>query len=1190
VRTRMVAAAPGRVRRSSSNEMSRRSINGLFLPVLSNHAIESLLSSGTDGAGIQTIRVHSSDTHIASTDTYAPPDFGSTLRSGQPLQADVRGEMESRFKRDLGDVRIHTDPQAAMSAELRNANAYAIGRDIAFGPGKFDPDGSEGRRLLAHELTHVLQQSAGGGLSANAPAMESEADRVSGEVAFGGSAEVIGSAGVGVACDEKDGQKPKLDFYQTAFYANRAWAQGKGEGVKTPEGWPVDVGLSELWAKIDLHDETNAPHSEPARQFADYVKMYQTNIMGRSGPLANGVVDAATAESLRKIPFTRTGVTTADPHPPTLADKVGKIKQAGRIARVSPSVGGDSLGPVGDKIIDLLAIRLAGEEIAALVGLDKSLKQRMIASALRGFIAEMQTQIVTQKKGERFEARMKELLTPVALLDFSVGYGLGATAGVISPVTDLIGLTALADVMPKVAAKLGGKLAHLAGEADALSAEANKLRDDALKIAIDLFKHPDQMADLIEGMKGVAVDKAGELGHGAAAKVVGLFESPWEDKKEEEEEKDPGWKSVIPESGDAWQALLPGGAATMALGTAGRAFNYGSGKLKDALITTPWQKVGYAIGHVIGMVVINVVILVFSSGIGNLIVEMSAALGKLAPALKTLSTAVGAIGKAIAAVESGIGVVFGAVIKKIKPLEALMKPLGGFLERLAKFLRRILGIAEKEAAPLVTSAGSNLLPDAAAGTKVVPKPSPPAPPLPKPRAGAPAQGAGDAARAAPKPPPTATVKPPPAADVPAKPAAVTAPPATSGGPGAATSEAAASKTAPTTATPAKPAAPETLGGKRIDLPRDRPRPPSPYKFKKDAPKVTDINQGKAAAKPPTVPHEQPVPVQKAEPAAVDAQVQMKKASGDFESHGGSVRDRPPSPVSSVKKPPPQSQPAGSQAPRPIKPLTSAPQQPVPATKPQTVPTGKKSQPVSTPATPVPKPAPKPKAKKVQPSATQPAPAQPAQAKPQAKPRIRKPKQPATPPKKLDERIADAEAAVNESRKRVVEYKAGRVAGGQKPKGGPYKDLYNKKETLFVLKRAKAFPNRQILEQAEITHIKSPDGTLRSASKIAGEGRIPDMVEINGAKVTGTDLKSSHELINSIEGGVKNPTQVEGTFGAGSKVGKQHAKEDSILKAMSEGDKLIIRGRDVRTGQSVTIEVDAKNYGSEVLTYEDLLPN
>jgi hypothetical protein len=97
---------------------------------------------------------------------HAPPQVTDALDSpGQALDTSVRGFMEARFRRDFSHVRIHTDETAARSALMRNARAYTAGSDIVFDAGEYAPHTAAGRKLLAHELSHVVQQS---GLSSEA--------------------------------------------------------------------------------------------------------------------------------------------------------------------------------------------------------------------------------------------------------------------------------------------------------------------------------------------------------------------------------------------------------------------------------------------------------------------------------------------------------------------------------------------------------------------------------------------------------------------------------------------------------------------------------------------------------------------------------------------------------------------------------------------------------------------------------------------------------------------------------------------------------------------------------------------------------------------------------------------------------------------------------------------------------------
>jgi len=78
--------------------------------------------------------------------------------SGQPLPEATRRFFEPRFGHDFSQVRIHTDSRAAEAARAINALAFTIGHDVVFGAGQYSPDSAAGKRLLAHELTHTLQQ------------------------------------------------------------------------------------------------------------------------------------------------------------------------------------------------------------------------------------------------------------------------------------------------------------------------------------------------------------------------------------------------------------------------------------------------------------------------------------------------------------------------------------------------------------------------------------------------------------------------------------------------------------------------------------------------------------------------------------------------------------------------------------------------------------------------------------------------------------------------------------------------------------------------------------------------------------------------------------------------------------------------------------------------------------------------
>jgi len=106
--------------------------------------------------------------------TFAPGSGGTTVGpstaarinssrgGGSPLPAPARQEMSSAFGHDFSTVRIHTDGEAASLSDGLGAHAFTVGQDVYFNRGKFNPDSGDGKRLLAHELTHVVQQGGVG--------------------------------------------------------------------------------------------------------------------------------------------------------------------------------------------------------------------------------------------------------------------------------------------------------------------------------------------------------------------------------------------------------------------------------------------------------------------------------------------------------------------------------------------------------------------------------------------------------------------------------------------------------------------------------------------------------------------------------------------------------------------------------------------------------------------------------------------------------------------------------------------------------------------------------------------------------------------------------------------------------------------------------------------------------------------
>ncbi|QLE75770.1 DUF4157 domain-containing protein [Streptomyces rectiverticillatus] len=124
---------------------------------------------------------------------FAWPSVGRVLGTpGKPLANPVRRTVEARFAADFSRVRVHTDAAAARTAAGLGAAAYTLGEHIVFGPGQYRPGTAAGLRVLAHELTHVLQQRPLGrpitallGISHPADGAEREADAVADQVRSG---------------------------------------------------------------------------------------------------------------------------------------------------------------------------------------------------------------------------------------------------------------------------------------------------------------------------------------------------------------------------------------------------------------------------------------------------------------------------------------------------------------------------------------------------------------------------------------------------------------------------------------------------------------------------------------------------------------------------------------------------------------------------------------------------------------------------------------------------------------------------------------------------------------------------------------------------------------------------------------------------------------------------------------------
>lgn len=129
--------------------------SGCLQPKLSIAKSDEELERQTDRVARQTTQQHSTTAEVSNElDSY----LRTSRHRGQPLPVSVRADLEPRFDYNFGNVRVHTDTRAADAARSISAQAFTVGANVYFGSGSYNPASVSGRRLLSHELAHVIQQ------------------------------------------------------------------------------------------------------------------------------------------------------------------------------------------------------------------------------------------------------------------------------------------------------------------------------------------------------------------------------------------------------------------------------------------------------------------------------------------------------------------------------------------------------------------------------------------------------------------------------------------------------------------------------------------------------------------------------------------------------------------------------------------------------------------------------------------------------------------------------------------------------------------------------------------------------------------------------------------------------------------------------------------------------------------------
>ncbi|HEX6899537.1 MAG TPA: DUF4157 domain-containing protein [Thermoanaerobaculia bacterium] len=218
-----------------------------------------------------------------------PSVVHEVLRSpARSLDSGTRDFMEPRFGRDFSQVRVHDDGRAAHSAKAVGALAYTVGNNVVFGSGQYAPETPRGRELLAHELTHVVQQSgapAGGALTLDDNAgAEREADTMARAALQGGPSASPSAAGLRLqrkplpgGMMDREARGGTLSYRESTEFLkclkimgdeNREYCEEEVLGIPPPRRCPkthaipddVYKGIEAAWKKSGHGGTTVAEH------------------------------------------------------------------------------------------------------------------------------------------------------------------------------------------------------------------------------------------------------------------------------------------------------------------------------------------------------------------------------------------------------------------------------------------------------------------------------------------------------------------------------------------------------------------------------------------------------------------------------------------------------------------------------------------------------------------------------------------------------------------------------------------------------------------------------------------------------------------------------------------------------------------------------------------------------------------
>ena len=445
----------------------------------------------------------------------APPIVGEVLRSsGQPLDPAARAYFEPRFGYDFSGVRVHADNQAADSARSVSALAYTVGHDLVFGSGQYAPSSRTGQRLLAHELSHVVQQS-------HAPEEGSLIQRKEWPVCKGVQAPAGREATVlcfsGLSGEVVAETKRLLNIYHQ----------------KDPRWKPLD-------SKEKFDEDTRKAVSAFQRQVGPKL------VDRQDGALTRKTIDALD-EATAVAPAAQAQTAVPPSQPDTTPPPASAVQPAPPAADVAPappvgappataSLASYSIGGLGLLDPDL-AIDLAIKGVDALPGKEVlgGLWEVFVKPGLLGFLGklkstprEVKTRVI-DKIANIFSGKDKAF-TWAFLKGLLKGFFIDGALGIFIAIWDLVkGLGQLWDFLKDLGKSIGGLPDTLRSLLDGFEGRARQLADgmgpaiDELKATLLGPGQSNALADQIVE-KGKAFAKQG--GEAMADKLLSFFSSP----------------------------------------------------------------------------------------------------------------------------------------------------------------------------------------------------------------------------------------------------------------------------------------------------------------------------------------------------------------------------------------------------------------------------------------------------------------------------------------------------------------------------------------------------------------------------------------------------------------------------------------------------------------------------------------